>query len=146
MPTVFVWMIYHSNGILLESKKTSTYPWSISQVPKPPNERNSFINCWFRVQRVCFSGMLENPFETQPIVSGLKWNNISPTLISLIIWRFPFPKHYLFEGPVRPELFASSQVCLKIIAGTLFLSSSTFSVKFGRDMAAWYGPCIHIEQ
>ena len=127
MPTVFVWMIFHLNGFCLSQRK-----------PQHTLGAFSCINCWLRVQRVCSSGMLENHFETQPIVLA-KWNNISPTLISLIIWRIPFPKRYLFEGPVRPELFASSQVCLKIIAGTLFLSSSTFSVKFGRDMAACMG-------
>ena len=35
------------------SKKTPTYPWSMPQhapgIPKPPNERNSFINRWLGV-------------------------------------------------------------------------------------------------
>ena len=35
-----------------KSKGNPIYPWSIPQtpdIPKPPNERNSFINCWLGV-------------------------------------------------------------------------------------------------
>ena len=37
-------------NFLKQSKGTPTYPWSIpADIPKPPNERNSFINCWLVV-------------------------------------------------------------------------------------------------
>ena len=44
-----------------KSKRTPTYPWSIplEHIPKAPNERNSFINCWLGVVLGCSRGMLE---------------------------------------------------------------------------------------
>ena len=35
----------------VDYEKNPTYPWSIPQkgIPKPPNERNSFINRWLGV-------------------------------------------------------------------------------------------------
>ena len=42
------------------SKRTPTYPEQTPGIPKAPNERNSFINCWLGGSGVCSRGMLEN--------------------------------------------------------------------------------------
>ena len=104
MPTAFVWIICHLKGILLESKRTPTYPWNIPLASTNlPNEKKSLHKLLLEglvyVPGVSWKRILSH--EKKPTYFPLNPGGLIGILISCFII-IPI-KLGSFSSPIKPK-------------------------------------------